>query len=156
MAAKKFQIEGLNELVQKLQKAEGQILNNVNRGIKKAGLFLQRESMLLVPIQTGNLRASAFTRASGKGKDFSVVVGYTASYAVFVHENLDAAHGKAFNIKHADKIAESNANLRGAGGRVGGWVAPHSQRYENYGPFGYPNDDDLQSPFKRPLGRSGG
>src|SRR5208283_1222248 len=39
----------------------------------------------------------------------SVIVGYTANYAVYVHENLEAAHGQAYNIKYAAKIAEGLA-----------------------------------------------
>jgi hypothetical protein len=35
----------------------------------------------------------------------SVVVGYTAAYAVYVHENLEAAHGAAYNAKHAAEIS---------------------------------------------------
>jgi hypothetical protein len=56
-------------------------------GLKRAGLFVQRESQRLVPVDTGNLKASAFTRtiktASG---DVDVLVGYTAAYALYVHE----------------------------------------------------------------------
>ena len=31
----------------------------------------------------------------------SVIVGYTAAYAIHVHENMEAAHGAAYNVKHA-------------------------------------------------------
>jgi hypothetical protein len=43
----------------------------------------------------------------------SVSVGYTAAYAVFVHEDLQKAHGAAFNIKHADEIASGAEHSRG-------------------------------------------
>jgi len=63
------------------------------RGLKKAGLLLQRESQTLCPVLTGNLRNSAFTRV---GKSLThgdiVFVGYTAEYAIFVHENTGAYH----------------------------------------------------------------
>lgn len=58
-------------------------------GLKLAGLFLQRESQKLVPVDTGNLKASAFTRASGIGFKAKVTVGYTAAYAIYVHENQE-------------------------------------------------------------------
>jgi len=56
------------------------------------GLFLQRHAQLLVPVDTGNLRNSAFTRKEGKGWKTTVRVGFTARYAVYVHEDLMAYH----------------------------------------------------------------
>jgi hypothetical protein len=58
------------------------------RGLKKAGLHLQRASQLLVPVEYGVLKASAFTRASGQGTRTVVEVGYTAAYAIYVHEAI--------------------------------------------------------------------
>jgi hypothetical protein len=55
----------------------------------EAGLHLERRSKALVPVDTGNLRASGYTRRSA---ELEVEVGYQASYAVFVHENLEAKH----------------------------------------------------------------
>lgn len=86
----------------------------LRRGLKKAGLALQRESMKIVPVQTGNLRNSAFTRAEGSGFQTAVVVGYTAKYALFVHEIIGNAHGADFNKKHASKISAA----KGAGRKV--------------------------------------
>jgi len=57
-------------------------------GLKRGGLLLQRWSMLEVPVDFGFLKASAFTRADGEGFDTRVTVGYTAAYAIFVHENV--------------------------------------------------------------------
>lgn len=37
-----------------------------------------------------------------------VVVGYAASYALIVHENLETAHGVAFNVKHGGKPGFKN------------------------------------------------
>lgn len=42
-----------------------------------------------------------------------VVVGYTAKYALFVHEDLEATHGEAFNQKHAADIAAGREEARG-------------------------------------------
>lgn len=55
-------------------------------GLKTAGLVLQHDSQRKVPVDTGNLKASAFTRSTGIGWDAEVTVGYTAAYALFVHE----------------------------------------------------------------------
>ncbi len=61
-------------------------------GLKKAGLFIQRESQKIVPVEFGLLKNSARTTAEGKGFDTEVNVSYETSYAIFVHENLDAKH----------------------------------------------------------------
>lgn len=58
----------------------------VQLGLNKAGLMIQRESQLQVPVHTGALKASAFTRSQGQGFETRVAVGYTASYAIYVHE----------------------------------------------------------------------
>lgn len=56
------------------------------QALKLAGLRLQRESQQLVPVDTGNLKASAYTRSAGVGFKTVVTVGYEAAYALFVHE----------------------------------------------------------------------
>jgi hypothetical protein len=38
-------------------------------------------------------------------KNESVVVGYTAAYALYVHEDLEKTHGAEYNEKHAEEIA---------------------------------------------------
>ena len=77
---------GVQEVLQNLKAQEALIGKRVAGAIKLAGLILQRESQKLVPVDTGNLKASAFTRATGEGLSTVVNVGYTAAYALFVHE----------------------------------------------------------------------
>jgi hypothetical protein len=103
--AKIIQITGVQEVIANLMKAEKQIGNGIRKGLIKAGLFLLRESKLIVPVDLGNLKASGDSRAEGQGMDTVVWVVYTAHYAVYVHENLDAVHGAAYNAKYAAKIA---------------------------------------------------
>jgi hypothetical protein len=57
-------------------------------GLILAGLRLQRESMGMVPVDLGPLKASAYMRSVGSGFGTSVYVGYTAAYAMFVHEKV--------------------------------------------------------------------
>lgn len=64
----------------------------VRIGLYRAGLFLQRESQKVVPVDTGALKGSATTRAEGEGLDTAVIVGYGTDYGLYVHENLDARH----------------------------------------------------------------
>ncbi len=73
------------------------------RGLKKAGLYLQRQSQMIVPVDTGALRNSAFTRAAFAYNVCVVTVGYTVNYAIYVHEDPDATHapGKQYKFLEA-------------------------------------------------------
>lgn len=82
-------VTGVSAILRNLKTRNAQLEAGVQRGLKKAGLALQRESQRVVPVDTGNLKASAFTRAEGAGYDTTVHVGYTAAYALHVHENVE-------------------------------------------------------------------
>lgn len=45
----------------------------------------------------------------------SVAVSYYTSYALYVHENMQAAHGTDYNEQYADEIAAGTRHDRGAG-----------------------------------------
>lgn len=85
-------VTGMGKVLSNLKRFNGNFGTAFERGLKKAGLFLQRESQKIVPVDTSALKNSAFTRAEGKGFKTDVTVGYTQEYAVFVHENMDARH----------------------------------------------------------------
>lgn len=80
------ELTGLKEVLLNLQRQNAALAAGCQRGLKTAGLMLQRESQRLVPVNFGVLKNSAFTRARGKGLNTIVIVGYTASYAPYVHE----------------------------------------------------------------------
>jgi len=82
-------ITGITEVLAKLHEKSEAMAKACNRGLKKAGLRLQRESQRLVPVDYGVLKASAFTRSEGEGFETAVLVGYTAAYAIYVHENVE-------------------------------------------------------------------
>lgn len=79
-------IEGVRQVLDNLRKEDQRLAERVSRALRTAGLTLQRASQELVPVNFGNLKASAFTRATGEGYDTVVDVGYTAFYALYVHE----------------------------------------------------------------------
>lgn len=74
-------------------------------GMELAGKHLLRASRKLVPVDYGILKASGFVRSTHRNRKFAVTVGYSAEYAVYVHENLDALHGAAFNRAYAKELA---------------------------------------------------
>jgi len=112
-----MKIQGLNKVLQNLAEVKatkGKLGMSCETGLKKAGLAIFREAQKEVPVDTGNLKGSGFTRKT-KGSGFKAVisVGYTASYAIYVHEVLTNAHGRAYNLKHAKEIASGILSSRG-------------------------------------------
>lgn len=100
-----IRLKGVQTVIDNLRKADKRFANGVAAGLKEAGRYLLTKSRSYVPVHTGNLKGSAFIRSRGTGFKTIVAVGYTAAYAPFVHENVDALHGKEFNEAYADKIA---------------------------------------------------
>jgi len=82
------QVGGLRECLLSLRFCGNKIAADVEVGVIEAGLLLQRESQRLVPIETGALKASAYTRTDGKGFAAKVSVGFSAPYAMAVHESV--------------------------------------------------------------------
>ena len=105
-------VSGVSAVVSKMHAADKSLQLKFISSMKRAGLFLQRESQKIVPRDVSNLHGSAFTRAFPMGWNTDVVVGYTSKYAVYVHENLDAAHGAAYNTKHAAAIGKKLKGYR--------------------------------------------
>lgn len=81
-------------------------------GLTRGAAVIFRASQQLVPIDTGNLRASGYVRQTGTAVHPVIAIGYTASYAIFVHENLQALHGEAFNRAYAKQLARAKKRRR--------------------------------------------
>lgn len=94
-------VRGAKTVMRQLRQKQRDHLKNTGRGLMRGGLLLQRLSQKVVPIKTGVLKNSAFTRYEGSfgtesilTSDPTVRVGYTASYAIRVHEDLTMRHKK--------------------------------------------------------------
>lgn len=80
------EVDGLDELNAELAKmAQFQAPEAVSRASMAAGLLIQGKAQENTPVEYGNLRASAYTQKSGRGAE----VGYSAEYAIYVHENME-------------------------------------------------------------------
>jgi len=105
-----MEVKGIGALVKKLQKTQKNIGKKVTNGLLLAGHHIMRESVKIVPVQTGALKASYLVR---KKTATHIEIGYEGmEYGAWVHEIPNAwskygpphAHGKEFNIKHAAEI----------------------------------------------------
>ncbi len=103
--AKIVKITGMNKVLRHLRGATKLYEVRVERGLKKAGTFVQAHSQRIVPVDKGTLKGGAFTRnIGGTGFKTDVIVGYVAEYAVYVHENLDARHKPGKQAKFLESV----------------------------------------------------
>jgi len=85
-------VQGTKSITRALEARRKATIKGLRKGLYQAGLFLQRESQKIVPIDTTDLKESADTRMEGTGRDVAVIVSYGTDYAVYVHEDLEARH----------------------------------------------------------------
>jgi len=88
MAKATATIKGLDKVMANLNKKVNAIEVRTVGGLMAAGLKVQRLSQQRVPVEYGNLKGSAYTRKALENA-LAVTVGYSAAYAVFVHENME-------------------------------------------------------------------
>ena len=81
-------LEGLETVMSNLNARVAEIGGGTMAGLMAAGLQVQGTAQKRVPVEYGNLRQSAYTRKA-QANEFAVEVGFSAAYAVFVHENMD-------------------------------------------------------------------
>lgn len=81
--------KGLNKVVKNLNTEIDAIKGRSIKGLLRAGLMVQARSQKRVPVEYGKLRSSAYTRKSQASAN-TVEIGYSAAYALFVHENMEA------------------------------------------------------------------
>lgn len=106
-------VRNVAKVIAQFRQAKKRHAKGMNRGLKKAGAFLIAKSLEIVPVDTGNLKASWFVRAEGEGFTTVVYVGYTAEYAIFVHEDLELRHGADFNAWYWEDIQAGREHERG-------------------------------------------
>lgn len=98
------EVIGTEKLIAQLKQARDAKLRNLKIGVNKAGAFLLRESLKIVPRETGALARSGRSRIGEESTKVRPVniVSYGTDYAIYVHEIPDppTAHGASFNIKH--------------------------------------------------------
>lgn len=77
---------GTEQVLANIRNRSARAAAGCERGVRIAGLALQRASQSIVPVETGRLQASAFTHITGTGFTTVATVGYSAFYAPYVHE----------------------------------------------------------------------
>lgn len=101
---------GQTNLLQNLHRADKVLAIRLEKGLIKAGFFLLRKSQQRVPVDTGALKASGYVRKNGQGLSTEVLVGYTQSYAIYVHEILHLRHRAPTMAKFLECPAKWNVD----------------------------------------------
>lgn len=86
-------VEGIGEAVKELNEILSQRGKQTKAGLRAAGLLIQRRAQKRVPVEYGKLRASSYTRTALSG-GISVEIGFSAEYALYVHENMQVNAGR--------------------------------------------------------------
>lgn len=90
-------IKGTDKVIMNLNKEIKQIKGRSMQGLIEAVMLVRvdmEKTPPLIPVDTGNLRASWFTSPYYKGKGFGLIFGFSANYAIFVHEMMEGDGGK--------------------------------------------------------------
>lgn len=82
-----IRVEGLDELNRALNRVARQSQAAARAGVTAAGVKIEGAAKSLTPVETGALRASAYTTPDPIG--IGVTVGFSAEYALTVHESVD-------------------------------------------------------------------
>lgn len=86
------ELTGMDEVMLALSQRIAAIDGATVGGLLAGGLIVQREAQEHVPVEYGNLRASAYTRKTPENEHI-VEVGFTADYALWVHEAIEKHQG---------------------------------------------------------------
>ena len=102
-------IKGLQKVMNNLNREVKKITFKSEKGLMIAGFFIKRKSQQNVPVDTGALKASAFVENISIFGKPAAMIGYTQSYAVFVHEIMTNYH-KVGRAKYLENIVKENQN----------------------------------------------
>jgi hypothetical protein len=103
------EIENLQKVIGKLQTKSGRLTKKAEAAAKRAAKLVIKEVNEVIPIDYGDMKDSVFFFTESSGSKIEVVIGYSAPYAIYAHEDRQNTHGAAFNAKHAEEIAKHPA-----------------------------------------------
>ena len=85
-------ITGFDNVMQNLNSEISKMKKRSMKGLIESAIIIRRDMAVtppLIPIDKGNLNSSWFTSGFHSLYGPVLLMGFTANYAVFVHENLD-------------------------------------------------------------------
>lgn len=106
---------GRDEARKKIAEILPKIGLKVEKALTVGSVVIGRESLKEVPVDEGVLRSTFYTIKKGSGMATNIELGYSDPKAIYVHENLNAAHGETFNAFYKKQIAAGKTHRRKPG-----------------------------------------
>jgi hypothetical protein len=94
-----FSVSGVSSVFSKLQALTEEVPSALDKALYAEGLQIFRASQKLVPVKFGTLKGSGVIEGPTNGEVFIGYGGAAASYALYVHENMEAKHKKNKSAK---------------------------------------------------------
>jgi len=129
-------IKGVDKVCANLTKEIRAIKGRSRPGVMSAGHFVKGKAQAECPVVTGNLKNSAYVKDATRGRKVGAVVGFSAVYALSVHENERA--GKTEGVSPSGKEYKAPINPNGKRSTqavfstVGKWKFLEDPLYENF------------------------
>ena len=101
-------VEGLREVQRNLAKKISGVKNMSKSAIRDVSFDLKGNSQDLAPVDTGDLRRSAYTKFEDRPGGFTGEIGYGAEYAYEQHENLEYRHPQGGQAKYLEQPLKEN------------------------------------------------
>jgi len=100
---------GTDTVIRNMNGSIAKIRNQTKAGLYAAGLMIKEKALRLTPIELGNLRGSTYVNPPILAPQGPVVeVGYTAAYAVYVHERTELHHDPPTQAKFLEDAIKMN------------------------------------------------
>jgi hypothetical protein len=94
-------ITGIDSVLAQINRRVAAMKAKSRGAMREAVLLVRGRSQRLTPVDTGNLKGSAYTEVSAKISSVTGVIGYQAFYAVYVHERVQhGSRSQRFNVQH--------------------------------------------------------
>lgn len=107
--AKQVRIDGIGKVLKNLNRSVVGIKSKSRQGLQAAALLVLGTSKELTPVDTGNLRGGTYTKLFGGRDNPGAEIGYTAAYAVFVHERTELHHKAPTQAKFLETALKQKA-----------------------------------------------
>lgn len=115
MNNKGFRLKGVNKVVKNLNKYAAQSQKNSFKGLIQSAIVIRRsmdKEDPKIPVDTGNLRASWFTNTNIGKYGAEMKIGFSANYAVKVHEAEKANYRRpGSGAKFLEKALQRNETV---------------------------------------------
>jgi hypothetical protein len=104
----KIEVDGADELAKLLQNLPDEAIEATRKELQRACADLKGKAQNLAPVDTGDLRGSAFYETEAKDGGLEATIGFTAPYATRQHEEVGYNHPHGGQAKYLEEPFKQN------------------------------------------------